>query len=74
MIPVTIIAVAVSTFAFLGGCLFGGARTVEKLAYAERDRDEFRRRLNRIIETERPDVEAHPKLALLYAVAKGDMV
>ncbi len=74
MIPVTIIAAVVGFLGYLGGCLHGGARMVEKLTFAERERDEMRRRLNRIIETERPDIEAHPKLALLYAVAKGDMV
>lgn len=74
MIPVIICAAAACAVAFLAGCLAGGIRTVEKLADTEQQRDEMKRRLNRILETERPGIEAHPKLVMIYDVARGAKV
>lgn len=74
MIPAIICAAVAATVGFLGGCLWGGLGMVNKLEAAEQAGAEFKRRLNRILETERPDVEQHPKLQLLYSVAKGERV
>ena len=74
MIPAIIFAAVAATVGFLGGCLWGGLGMVDKLEAAEQTGAEYKRRLNRILETERPDVEQHPKLQLLYSVAKGERV
>lgn len=74
MIPAIICAAVAATVGFLGGCLWGGLSMINKLEAAEQSGAEYKRRLNRILETERPDIEQHPKLQLLYSVAKGERV
>ena len=74
MIPALLFAAAIGVAAFLGGCLFGGVRFVDRLADADRDRDEFARRLNRILGTQQPDAEPDSQLAGIYAIARGETV
>ncbi|MCC4258035.1 hypothetical protein [Sphingobium lactosutens] len=74
MIPAIIFSAVTATVGFLGGCLWGGLSMVNKLEAAEQTGAEYKRRLNRILETERTDVEQHPKLQMLYSVAKGERV
>ncbi len=71
MIPAIIFAAVAGLIGFLGGSLCGGLKMVDRPEGAENQRDEYQRRLNRILETEQPEVEAHPKLVLLYQVARG---
>lgn len=74
MIPIIICASVVAAVAFLAGSLWGGIGMVNKLEAAEESRSEYKRRLNRILETERPGIEAHPKLVMIYDVARGARV
>lgn len=74
MILAITFAVVAGTVGFLGGCLWGGIHVAERLAGAESLRDEYQRRLNRIIETDSGVPVTHPMLELHYAVAKGERV
>ena len=74
MIPMIAIAALVAVVAFAGGCLAGGIRAVEKLTAAENDRDEFKRRLNRILEADIGLANPDPKLASIFAFARGERV
>lgn len=74
MIATIICASVAAAVGFLAGSLWGGIGMINKLEDSEATGEEYKRRLNRILETERPDVEAHPKLAMIYDVAKGARV
>ncbi|WP_066697594.1 hypothetical protein [Sphingobium amiense] len=74
MISLILYAVVAGIVGFIAGCFWAGTSMAENIASAEDQRDEMKRRLNRIIETERPTIEEHPELALIYAVAKGERI
>lgn len=74
MIPAIIFAAVAGAIGFLGGCLRGGLTMIDRLEGAESEREEYQRRLNRILETENPNVEGHPKLVLLYDFARGTRI
>lgn len=74
MIATIICASVAATVGFLAGSLWGGIGMINKLEDSVATGEEYKRRLNRILETERPDVEGHPKLVMIYDVAKGARV
>lgn len=74
MIVTILVALAAATVAFLGGALLGGLGTLEKLADAQSERDEFKRRLNRILETDHGHALPSSVRAQIYALARGETI
>ncbi|EQA97303.1 hypothetical protein [Sphingobium sp. HDIP04] len=73
MIGALIFAAVTASVGFLAGCLWGGIGLVEKLAAADNEREEFKRRLNRILETDVGIATPGTLPAVIYSLARGEV-